>query len=332
MYLHFIIDSRNLTYNEFMGIYSSYIINKGDIDILYIHHLIDIIKDENFNTLRLLKNVKFIDLEHNKSIIEQKLNILYKFGGIILENYILCYTKFITYLNVDKDLIFFRDYTKDLDITNNLSSCIIIGKKQSKYLKQYLDFYKKSKKFILSEELHKFDEIQLIQEDIVLTNEDIDLTNKDDILLFFYKKSNYNIVVNYKIYKIIMKKIKNSMIVRTPKKDSIYYAITDLLINSNRMPNNIDLEQSNNNIDILSINISKVYTKAKDKLKNIIIKNITDNLESDYDIDKIISLIKSIYNIPLKIIRLEECDSKIKITELKNIVINVVDNYYVTIK
>ena len=61
---------------------------------------------DHFQMLKLLKNVKFIKFENDKHIIEKKLDILYEYGGIILEKNILCYKNIQNY---GKDLIFFRD-------------------------------------------------------------------------------------------------------------------------------------------------------------------------------------------------------------------------------
>ena len=98
------------------------------------------------------------------------------------------------------------------------------------------------------------------------------------------------------------------------------------------MPSNIDLETSNNNVDILSLKFTKVYTKAMIQLKQAILDKIVENDKSEYNIDKIIEIVSEIYNIPLKIIVLNECPKEIKITKLKNTIINVVDDYYISIK
>lgn len=310
-----------------MGIYSAYII--GEPKCIYIHHT-DIIENNNFETLKLMKNIRFIKLNSkSEDIISIKLDILYEWGGIIMETNILVYNDFNHLIADDKDLIFFRDFEKNMDITNNLSKYIIYAKKKTEYLKKYKAVYEKSKEFILSEDWHTFDNIGLVQNEFNLIYSDSnELTNSS--ILFYYDEVNYTKIQESINYKTIMKNLKHKMIVKTPKNDSLFYAITDLLINSNRIKNN--LETDNFNIDILSIKYSKVYTNAKNELKKKISDIILFDIEKEYNVDRIIELVNSIYGINLRIIKLHDYGEKLKIYQLKNIIINVVDKYYITIK
>lgn len=328
MNIHFILDN-DINYDEFMGIYSAYIINSPKI--LYIHYNdSNLDKNVNFKTLALLKNVEFKILGYYNDIIHKKLDILYEFGGIILDKNIICHKKFDLY---DKDLILFRDFTKHSDITNILSKTIIMGKKNSKMIKDYIHLYKSSKKFIYYEELYDIKEVLLIQDRHYLYSSDTE--NILDITIFYYDSkdsTDYKVYKDLLVYKTLIKNIKNKMIVKTPKNDSLYYAIADLLINSNRI-SNVDLSCDRINVDILSIKYSEVYTSAKDHIKTDIENHIVNSDKNEYNVNKIIEIVNKIYNVPIEILSLHQSTEKnIKISRLKNILINVVDNYYITIK
>lgn len=329
MNIHFIINN-NLEYHEFVGIYSAYIINSPDN--LYIHY-IEEIENDNFNSLKLLRNVIFIKSKNNKHIIIRKLEILLKYGGIFLEKNILCFNKIEKILKDDKELIFFRDYDKNEHITNNISECIIVGKKQSIYIDKFINFFNKTKNFIIDESFYKYDSIDLMQNKNYLINTELYIDdNLCNTLLFFYKKKDYSKIIEYNSYKMIMKNLKNKMIIKTPKEDSLFYSIINIIINSDKY-NKINLDSEIINVDILSIKYSNVYTKAKNNLKKQICDYITLNDKCEYTINKILDVVNKIYDIPLKIIKLNDyTNKKIKITELKNIIIQVIDNYYISIK
>lgn len=315
MIIHFIINSI-LKYNEFIGIYSAYVANSPDT--LMFHYKEGIKQDKNFETLKLLKGSVFEPLGDDTiaDIFELKLNILYRYGGIILEKDIICYQKIPT--DLDADLVLFCDGND----TDSISNFLIIAKKEATILTEI-----KVDNMLLFKQDSRV--VFIHNEKFIVSKDSENVSDYTNTMLFHYNKKDYLEILEHKTYQLFMKLMKQNMIVKTPKVDSLYYSIVDLLVNSNRIPEDFDLTSCKNNTDIISINFTNVFKVAKDRIKDDIQFELMKNSKCD-DVNDIIEIVNRIYNVDISIVNLK-CGQQFKITKLKNMIINVVDNYYVTV-
>ena len=341
--LHFIIHNE-LLFCNYLSIITAYVINRPST--IYIHTPLDMDILNCKYISKLLDNCKInITVIKYENESTNSLTILYKYGGVIMDVSTLSYNSYSKLLN-NKCVLFKHYYS--IPIENNISNTLIMSVVKSEFIQKLQDMNEKgghnSIKYILPLELqsnNKYDFKYITDYSYLFTSlnifADTIIPNEMILININIDDAHYNIFNELEntneygrgnnIYNKLIKNYKQKCIETTPYIDSIYYAIINLLISIDKLPDIYSLDTKLQNVNIVSIEYTKTYFKAVCQLKENIIKQcIVENINNP-NINDIINIVSLLFSITISIVTIDNVKMINNIHQL----ICIDTNYYVTL-